>query len=303
MRLERTGGKSGEAYVKPKAKALPRLKAEPEASDYTLPEPDDAEEKQPLEHFGLTTSLFHGEYKIGKTATAMECPDPLLLAFEPGGSAISPNRQREILNWKAFKAYKRLLKESDRFRTIVVDTADVAYDMCFEYGCKTMNVQHPSDGNFGDVWDFIRKEFHDEMSDLMRIGRGVIFISHTETAEFQSRSGGSYNKLIPTMGKRPREFVTGVADSTLFFGYHGEERVITLQGSDDLEAGTRLKYNWWVKDQYRVQRVHSIPMGENEVECYANLERAFLNQQETDGKPESGRVVLAETRVVKPKRR
>ena len=247
--------------------------------------------------------LLHGETKIGKTSLLSCYPDPFFLFTEPSGSGLRV-RNRLVENWPQFRKYVNLIRDSDKYGTIILDTVQLSYKMAFATVCNEKGVDHPSEGSYGDVWEAISTEWCTQMLRLMRIcrstGRGIVFVSHSTTGTFQSRTGEAYNKIVPSMDKNAFAFMKEKCDIIGYYGYFGKDRYLTIAGSDELEAGHRLRYQFRTTDG---GRVHSIPMYEDgytefgEEDAYANLEAAFNNLQEWSGEPEVLRSVLADTKV------
>ncbi len=236
---------------------------------------------EPVRDHGKISWLIYGEMKIGKTSLASMFPGAQFMLFEPGGRGLSI-RKNEVATWDEFKVYVPQILSKGGGSTVVIDTAPVAYDACFDYVCRQKGVDHPSAGKFGDVWTAIEREFVGTMTKINMSGNGLIFIAHAETKTFQKRTGGEYDKIIPAMSKQAREYMKAVVDVTAYFGYYGNERYLTVAGSDELDAGHRMKYQFWAQDG---TRVHSVPMGTSEEEGYENLVRAFNNEQADDGDP------------------
>lgn len=257
---------------------------------------------QPLADLGRSSTLLYGQRKIGKTAVAAEFPQSVFFMCEPGGEGLSI-RQWEIASWaNMLKAVRTLEKHPKEF-TAVIDTADKAYDMAYAYMMEKLGIKAPPKDDYGNTWRQIKQEFTDVMTRIMVAARGTIFISHADVGEFNMvaldeegvlLNEGTTNKIVPTMPKQARGFVVGTVSSILYFGYYGEQRYVTLQASDILEAGTRLKEHFWVAGKKKVERVHSIPMGNGPDEAYENLMRAFNNQQEDSGRPQSRAAVGAQ---------
>jgi hypothetical protein len=259
---------------------------------------------EPRDNLGDYTWLIYGEKKIGKTSLASQFPDALFMMFEPGGKGLSIY-QVELANWKAFKEYIKLLKKSpDQFKTIIIDTVDIAYERAFEHVGNREGFTHPSEVNdFGASWKLIRQEFESTILELVNTGRGVMFLSHATESEFQEASGNKYNKLIPTMSKQARAFVIGFVDIIAYYGYYGKERLLTIQGSDAVDAGHRLDGKFLVSGgEEQGNRVHSIPMGNSSKEGYDNIQKAFRNEQDSAYRPDAV-TGMSEIQVKRPNRK
>lgn len=238
------------------------------------------EKSVPSVALGDYTWLIYGEMKIGKTSLAAEFEDALFCFFEPGGNGL------EIFSvpcpsWATFKEVLKQLKETDRFKTVVIDTVDLSYAACLDYVGNVQGFEHPADMNdFGKSWQMVSKEFSSTINELVSTGRGVLFISHAKEVEFQPERGLKYNKIIPAMSNQARTFITGFVDMIAYYGYYGTERRLVIRGSDKVDAGHRMAGHFRVIDGEESQHVYSIPMGESAAEGYANILRAFNNEQD-----------------------
>lgn len=238
--------------------------------DLTLP----TERSAALPRLQDYSILLFGEKKIGKTDLSAQFPKTFHMMFEPGGKA-QEIYQRPVNTWKEFKAYVRLLKKDRSFLTATVDTVDMAYVRCFEYMCQKLGMDHPSDEAYGKGWSAIRGEFTSEMTTLMSLGKGVIFISHATEKEIKTRGGDKYEKIMPTLAGQGRDVIEGMVDLWLYYGYDGRDRVLTITGNDHIGAGHRLKKNFRYPDG---SPIHEISMGDNAEESYTNLVAAFNNK-------------------------
>jgi hypothetical protein len=276
---------------------------------------------------GSLTMLLYGERKIGKTSLAAQFPGFFLCAFEKGFSGLDETYGELITDkdgkpgtaecWVKFKQIvNALVREQNDYKTIGIDTIDVCYDSCVAYVCYENGWDHPSDAAYGKGWTAVSDEF------IMVVGQlvnrfGVIFISHAVEREFKDRFAGTFDKIVPTMTQQAKKYVSSVVDIICYYGYHGNNRLMTIRGSDSVESGNRLQNNFYVlggKQKYdelvrrlrelksegsltskleeeigsevALYRVHSVPCGIDAADAYYNFLRAFNNKQPDNGAPD-----------------
>ena len=78
-------------------------------------------------------TFIYGPAKVGKTSLAMQMPNPLLIAFEKGYSALPGVMAQDVTTWGEMKQVYRELKKPEVqavYKTIVIDTVDIAADLC-----------------------------------------------------------------------------------------------------------------------------------------------------------------------------
>jgi len=192
--------------------------------------------------------LVYGQEGIGKTTLLSQEPGVLFLTTEPGtrGMRIYENR---ITSWRQIKSLVKQLQATDRFPCVVLDTVDVAYDLCLDYVCQKLSIPYPGQDesgreDYGKSWKAVKKEFMSIVFALINSGRGVRFISHYTESEVQAKSGGKYTRIVPSMGKQARLILTALADFVFYCekvrGPNGEvQRVIFTQGDETIFAKAR----------------------------------------------------------------
>jgi hypothetical protein len=200
--------------------------------------------------------FFYGEPKSGKTTTAAHFPEALLLAFEKGYNAIPGIMAQPINSWGEFKQTLRELKKQevkDKFSTIIIDTADIAYDYCTKYICD--NAKRPdggfgvdaiSDIGYGKGYGMVSQEFDDSLRSIVQMDYGLVLISHATDKTFKNESGEEYNQIVPTLDKRATNIVSRMAD---IIGYsrvvstdQGDKTMLFMRGTNRYMAGSRFKY-------------------------------------------------------------
>ena len=201
--------------------------------------------------------FFYGGWKTGKTTIASKFPNALLLAFEKGYNTLAGIRPQPINSWAEFKKVLRQLKDpraKEMYETIIVDTADIAYDYCTKYICDNAirsdggyGVDSISDIPFGKGYGLVEREFDTALRSIVQMDYGLVIISHETDKTFTDENGNQYNKIVPTLDKRANNICARMCD---LIGY---SRTLTdkdgnlttklfLRGTPRYEAGSRFKY-------------------------------------------------------------
>lgn len=194
--------------------------------------------------------FFYGEPKSGKTTTATKFPNHLLLAFEKGYSAIPGAMAQPINSWSEFRKVLRQLKEPEvqkKFETIIVDTADIAYDYCEKYICSNAGVDTIGDIGYGKGYTLVGKEFDEALRSIVQMNYGLVLISHATDKTFTDELGKEYNQIVPTLGTRPRNIVSRMCDIIAYSRAvqdaegHTSTKLF-MRGTPRYVAGSRFKY-------------------------------------------------------------
>jgi hypothetical protein len=248
----------------------PRLKAGEGLEEFTL----STTLSKPSINIGDYSILFYGSKKIGKTTLAALFPESYFMKFEEGTKALSVYGD-PMKSWAIAKKAVRLLKKDKKYKTVVVDTADASYALCFDDTCQEKGWDHPSDEGYGKGWSEIKRRYSRWVTDLLNTGKGVIFISHASNPEVRRRDGSSYNQVQPTMAGQAREILEGIVDIWGYYHYDDGQRVLQIRGDDDVSAGHRLENNFKTPDGEDLKFIY---MGATKKEGYKNLIDAFNNR-------------------------
>jgi hypothetical protein len=196
------------------------------------------------------TILFYGRPKVGKTTIASQFDKALLLAFEMGYLALPGVMAQPINRWADFKQVLRQLKDEkahEMFSNIVIDTADIAYDLCEKFVCAQNNVDAVGDMPYGSGYAKVSKEFDEALRQIPQMGYGLILISHSQDKVFIDENGKEFNQIVPTLGNRPRLIVDRMSDIIGFANPEIDDEGNTytslyLRGTPRFIAGSRFKY-------------------------------------------------------------
>jgi len=174
-------------------------------------------------------------------------PGAVLLAFEKGYNALPGVMAQDITSWGEMKQVYRELKKpavKEKFHSVIVDTIDIAADMCQKYICDQNGITTLGELGFGKGWTFFKNEFSQVFRGLTQLGYAVLFIGHDR--EIMDEAG---NKTIrPALSNSTRIVISGMAD---IIGYAHQVKgkdsdktsTLTVRCADDsIECGARFKY-------------------------------------------------------------
>lgn len=199
---------------------------------------------------GYITFLY-GPAKSGKTTFGSQMPGALLLAFERGYNAIPGIIAQDITTWGEMKQVMRELKKpevKERFKSIIVDTADIAADCCQKYICNQLGIENIGDGGWTtNGWAKYKKEFEDVFRTLAQLGYAVVFISHDKEKTIKPQNGAEYQQIGSSMQSSALSIIENMSDIIAYahpkVTESGSQMVLTLRSFDNsVRCGCRFKY-------------------------------------------------------------
>ena len=132
---------------------------------------------------------FYGEPGVGKTTLANQFPSPMFIATEPGTSAMHA-ASVDVSTWQDMKLVLDALRnEKHSYKTVVLDTVDVAYTLCTTHVCESNGWVDVADGDFGRGWRAVDREWTNMIAQLRSLPMCAIFIGHEKREEIVERMG------------------------------------------------------------------------------------------------------------------
>ena len=192
-------------------------------------------------------TYIYGVPKVGKTTFGSQFPGALILAFERGYNALPGVIAQDITTWGEFKQVLRELKKPEVrevYKSIIVDTVDIAASLCEKYICNQLGIENIGDGGWStNGWSKYKKEFEDTFRTISQLGYAVCFISHSTDKTFKRKDGTEYNQMVPTAQRSVNEIVKGMADIYACADIvNGERRLILRSLDGTVDTGCRFKY-------------------------------------------------------------
>ena len=189
----------------------------------------------------------YGIPKVGKTTFGAQFPGALILAFERGYNALPGVIAQDITTWGEFKQVLRELKKPEVqavYKSIIIDTVDIAASLCEKYICNQLGIENIGDGGWStNGWSKYKKEFEDSFRTITQLGYAVCFISHSADKTFKRKDGTEYNQMVPTAQRSVNEIVKGMADIFACADIVNGERKLILRSLDgSVDTGCRFKY-------------------------------------------------------------
>lgn len=199
--------------------------------------------------------VIYGIPKIGKTTFASNMPDSGFILTEKGAKHVKV-KGWDINTWGQFLNTISQLEQNIQscpFKNIVIDTVDNLSDMCTDFICKKYGVSDLLDVPYGKAFASYTREFKKQINRILKLGLSLTCISHAEEKDVNVNSiispyahfeadikTGMVHMTVPTMEKRSRKFLLGIADIIMYMELDADlKRVIRTNPSKHFEAGDR----------------------------------------------------------------
>lgn len=191
-------------------------------------------------------TYIYGPGGAGKTTFGAATKKPLLLAFELGYRALPGVKAQPVQTWGEVKQILRELKKpevKEMYSTIVVDTVDIASQLCEKYMCSQLDIENIGDGGWAvNGWAKVKKEWEQTWRALTMEGYSVIFISHSKDKTFTRKDGTTYNQIVPSCPNAYEEIIKNMVD---LMGYidvdNGQRRLVLRSADDSIDCKSRFK--------------------------------------------------------------
>lgn len=192
-------------------------------------------------------TYIYGPGGAGKTTFGVATPKPLLLAFERGYNALSGVYAQDITSWGEVKQVLRELKKPEvkaMFSTIVVDTVDIASNLCEKYLCSQLGIENIGDGGWTvNGWAKVKKEWESTWRAVTMEGYSLVFISHSKDKTFTRKDGTTYNQIVPSCSSAYNEIIKNMVDIEAYISIEGGARKLVMRSADDsIECKCRFKH-------------------------------------------------------------
>jgi len=190
--------------------------------------------------------LIYSVPKGGKTSLATRFPKSLLFAFEKGYNALSGIIAQDIPKWTDFKSAVKQLKNpqvQERFDTVIIDTATIAWERVEEYICTQNSLEDISELGWGKGYKLCSKEFNKMFREISMLGYGIVFLAHSEEKALVGGEEGE-TFVCPMLEKRAYKIINGMVDIIAYIDvdFSTGKRYLQTRRTKNIVAGSRFQY-------------------------------------------------------------
>ena len=112
-----------------------------------------------------------------------------------------------INSWREFRSFLMDLRDEDTkamYKTIVIDTADIAWDYCVEYICSQEGKAKIGDIPYGGGYALAQREFDTCLRKILQMNYGLVLISHAKEKTQKDEQNNEYEQIVPTLENKAR---------------------------------------------------------------------------------------------------
>lgn len=166
-----------------------------------------------------------------------------------GYNAIDGIYAQPIQKWSEFKLLLRQLEQpaaKEKFDTVTIDTASIAYDLCEQFVCAQNSVQKISEIPWGQGYTQVKSEFEACLRKITMLGYGLILIAHQEIRK-ETIDNSDVEFYSPALNKRCYEICNRLVDVIGYIAVEwnndgNAERYLYTRQTPRVVAGSRYKY-------------------------------------------------------------
>lgn len=182
-------------------------------------------------------TYIYGPGGAGKTTFGAQMPNHLILSFEKGYNALPGVMRQDIVSWADMKQVLRQLDNAqvkERFSSIVIDTVDIAAQLCEKYVCSQLGIENIGDGGWAvNGWAKVKREWENTFRAVTMKGYALVFISHAKERTITRKDQTTYNCIGPSCSNAYNEIIKNMADIEGYIQVENGERRLILRSSDD----------------------------------------------------------------------
>lgn len=191
--------------------------------------------------------------KVGKSTFGSQLPRSLFLNFEQGTNALAGIRAVPMLRWTDAKKVLTQLRKpqaKEMYDTIVVDTVDVAWNLCEKFILQQQGVDNVRDIPWGAGWGMVAKEFSEFWREITLLNFGILFVAHEKNkpTDMRDEEGNTISQVVPDIGSaKATGVINAIVDIIMNVKVEMKpdgttERFLYTRSTPTVFAGSRYQY-------------------------------------------------------------
>lgn len=214
---------------------------------------------------GAKKVVVYGPEGIGKSTFASRFPEPIFIDTEGSTKDMDVARTPAPSSWTMLmEQVKYFIGHPDMLKTLVIDTADWAEQMCSAAVCAQYHKGGIEEFGYGKGYTYLQEEFGKLLNLLTELveqkGINVVLTAHAKMRKFEQPDElGAYDRWEMKLTKQVTPMVKEWADMVLFANY--KTMVINVdgqgaqKGKNKVQGGRRVMYTthhscWDAKNRY-----------------------------------------------------
>lgn len=190
--------------------------------------------------------VIYGSEGIGKSTLAAAAPDPLFIDTEGSTAHMDVRRIEKPKTWEELiDIVKEVAVTPGICKTLVLDTADWAEQLCAAYVCRENKQSSIEDFGFGKGYVYLAEEFSSILTafdEVIAAGIHVIITAHAKMRKFeQPDEQGAYDRWEMKLSKHVAPLLKEWCDMLLFLNYRTYV-VTTETKAKKAQGGKRVMY-------------------------------------------------------------
>lgn len=214
---------------------------------------------------GAKKVVVYGPEGIGKSTFASRFPDPVFIDTEGSTKDMDVSRFEKASSWTMLLEQVRYVRLNPSVcRTLVVDTADWAEQMCVSDLCARYGKKGVEDFGYGNGYVYAKEEwgrFLNALEEAVEAGVNVVLTAHAHMRKFEQPDDmGAYDRWELKIGKKTSSQTAPLlkewADMVLFVNYKTWSVAVDDKGKKrKAQGGERVMYTthnpcWDAKNRY-----------------------------------------------------
>mgnify|MGYP002626392572 CR=1 FL=1 len=205
--------------------------------------------------------VFYGVEGIGKTSLAAQTPEPLFIDTEGGTAHLDVRRLQKPASWEELIALiKEVAATPDVCKTLVIDTADWAEQMCIDYICAKYKQPGIESFGYGKGYTYLAEEFARMLSacdEVILSGMNVVITAHAKMRKQElPDEQGAFDRWELKLSKQTAPLLKEWPDALLFLNFKTLV-VATENNSHKAQGGKRVIYTshspvWDAKNRHNM---------------------------------------------------